>query len=316
MLTSGDPRFDPIITGLLWVAGVAYALGAVVLLARMYATPDRGRTLSRLAGAVNLAPALVGLVCLGFLIGAVSSGLRPGHEEQFLSLLVRPLPAIAMLSSAAGFLAGLLGTARPSRTALALGGLITVLTTLMAAAVAGVVVIAWQDAPDASEQFSALRVPFARLFTCLALFPAATLGLSWVSARVGRGLLGWLQLEASPPVVGSGTRASSAVPLPAQPVWLRRSGSGPAPPPETREVGTTTSATSGHARRFGSLYFGVGMPVPDSIVREGVWREEDPGERDRRETMLGGVICIAIGLAWPLLKALSARPGTSGPPFD
>lgn len=79
---------------------------------------------------------------------------------------------------------------------------------------------------------------------------------------------------------------------------------------------TTTSATSGHAQRFGSPYFGVGMAVPDFFVREGVWREEDPGERDRRETMLGGVICIAIGLAWPRLKALSARPRNPSAPFD
>jgi hypothetical protein len=195
MFLSSDPSLDHYVTGLLWIGGVVYGFGAVLLVARMHALPGRERILTRLAHLVNAAPALVGLACLALLIGAVSGGLRPGHEEEFLALLARPLPAVAMLSSAAGFLAGLLGTARPSRTALALGGPITFLSMLIAAAVLGVVALVLPDAPDAAERLWTEHAALAHLFTSLALFPTATLGLSWVSARLGRLILGWLRLE-------------------------------------------------------------------------------------------------------------------------
>jgi methionine-rich copper-binding protein CopC len=347
-----------------------------------------------------------------------------------------------MLSGMAGFLAGLLGTARPSRTALALGGLTTVLTLLIATAMIGVVTIAGLNGPDDAERIWAGGAPVTRLFTCLASYPMATIGLSWASARIGRTFRGWLGLKESPPALGSGTGTSVAVPASGQPAWLRRGVRTPVPRVDTRGTGSgsppasrlprprgiaawprilllafgglllatascdllrsrarftrsdpaagavlatppatvrlhfsgalapscelrvrrtvtigpsgeqvatggtpvarasgpdalgdgghtlhvripedsggglyvvdwnTTSATAGHAQRFGSLYFGVGMPVPEFIVREGVSREEDPGERGRRKAMLGGLVCIAIGLAWPLL--LNARAAGLG----
>jgi methionine-rich copper-binding protein CopC len=64
---------------------------------------------------------------------------------------------------------------------------------------------------------------------------------------------------------------------------------------------TATSAAWTHAQRFGSLYFGVGMPVPDFIVRDGVIRERDQNQQDRREAVLAGVVCIALGFLLPRL---------------
>jgi len=438
MFTFGDPGIRTFVTGLLWSAGAVFTFGTLVAVARLHAPPGRDRLLGRLALLVDAGPALTGLACLGMLLEALGAGLRPGHEAEFLTHLARPLPSVAMLAGGAGLLGGLLATARPGRIALVLGGPTTLLIVLVAAAVLGVLGVAWSEEPEVSALIWAERAPFVRLFAQLALFPAGTLGLGWVSARLGRGLQGWL--GPGGPAAAADTRdllrlalPTPAAPIPRPPIRraaapvpgrpgatvgrtttrastrdtlvrilcggfgalllatascdllqprarLTRSdpeaGTTLATPPAVvalsfsnaldrsselrvrRTVtigpfgervptgGTPVTAASGadaittdgrhlrvrlpedaagglylvdwtatssawrRARRFGRLYFGVGMPVPDAIVREGVLREDDPGERDRRATMLGGVICLAIGLAWPRLRGRTACPSS------
>ena len=61
-------------------------------------------------------------------------------------------------------------------------------------------------------------------------------------------------------------------------------------------------AAKTRAQRFGSFYFGAGMPVPDHILREGTdsLREKDfEYEKGGRASALGGgFIFIFIGLFW------------------
>jgi len=60
----------------------------------------------------------------------------------------------------------------------------------------------------------------------------------------------------------------------------------------------TTVRARDSDERHGDLYFGVRMPVPRSIRDGGASRERDPSEPDRRETLVGGILAILIGLAW------------------
>lgn len=71
-------------------------------------------------------------------------------------------------------------------------------------------------------------------------------------------------------------------------------------------VDWTTVAVRGRAERFGSYYFGVGMPVPEHITREmgGVLWEQDASENresSRTAAMVGGVLLIGFAVLLPQL---------------
>jgi len=65
----------------------------------------------------------------------------------------------------------------------------------------------------------------------------------------------------------------------------------------------TALAARGGSERFGTLYFGAGMPVPEHITRDmpGALRERDYQQRGRRSTLLGGVILVALAALLPRL---------------
>jgi hypothetical protein len=56
------------------------------------------------------------------------------------------------------------------------------------------------------------------------------------------------------------------------------------------------------AQRFGSFYFGAGMPVPDHILREGTnslqKKDFEYEEGWRASALGGGFIFILLGLFW------------------
>jgi methionine-rich copper-binding protein CopC len=68
-------------------------------------------------------------------------------------------------------------------------------------------------------------------------------------------------------------------------------------------VNWSTIAARGRAQRFGTFYFGIGMPVPANITRDmrGAIRERDYKRRGRRATLISGVLLIALGVAQPWL---------------
>lgn len=72
-------------------------------------------------------------------------------------------------------------------------------------------------------------------------------------------------------------------------------------------VDWTTVAVRGGAERFGSYYFGVGLPVPEHIVREmgDVLQEQDAGEyweSSRTAAVVGGVLLIVLAVLLPQLR--------------
>jgi methionine-rich copper-binding protein CopC len=79
-------------------------------------------------------------------------------------------------------------------------------------------------------------------------------------------------------------------------------------------VDWSTVAARGRAERFGSYYFGVGMPVPDHITKElgGPLRERDNYGVDTegvspRAIALGGVLLIALAIFFPWLRSYQSR---------
>jgi methionine-rich copper-binding protein CopC len=63
----------------------------------------------------------------------------------------------------------------------------------------------------------------------------------------------------------------------------------------------TAVAARGKSKRFGRFCFGVGMPVPPHITRDGasgLW-ERDYRWRGNRATLLGGVLLIGLGALLP-----------------
>ncbi len=72
------------------------------------------------------------------------------------------------------------------------------------------------------------------------------------------------------------------------------------------------AAARGRAERFGSYYFGVGMPVPDSITHDlgGSLRERDVYDADEvgpRAVPLVGVLLIALAILLPWLRSYQWR---------
>ena len=67
-------------------------------------------------------------------------------------------------------------------------------------------------------------------------------------------------------------------------------------------VDWTTIAAKTRAQRFGSFYFGAGMPVPDHILKEGAdsLRERDfeYEEGSRASALVGGFILVLLGIFW------------------
>ena len=65
----------------------------------------------------------------------------------------------------------------------------------------------------------------------------------------------------------------------------------------------TAMTEGGRARRFGTYYFGVGMPVPEHIMRDvpGALQEQDHRARERRSVVLGGVILLGLVALLPRL---------------
>ncbi len=67
-------------------------------------------------------------------------------------------------------------------------------------------------------------------------------------------------------------------------------------------------AARGKAERFGSYYFGVGMPVPDSVTRDlgGPLRERDVYDTEEvspRAVPFVGVLLIALAILLPWLRS-------------
>lgn len=54
----------------------------------------------------------------------------------------------------------------------------------------------------------------------------------------------------------------------------------------------------GGARRYGDLYFGVGMPVPGFIRRGGAPDEHAADEMELREGLAAGIVSMLVGLFW------------------
>jgi len=72
-------------------------------------------------------------------------------------------------------------------------------------------------------------------------------------------------------------------------------------------VDWTTMAERDGAERFGSYYFGVGLPVPEHIASEtgNLPREQDVGEyweSSRRAAVVGGVFLIVLAVLLPRLR--------------
>ncbi len=66
-------------------------------------------------------------------------------------------------------------------------------------------------------------------------------------------------------------------------------------------VAWRSAPASGGIARTGTFYFGVGMPVPESIAKSEPLEGRDSGERGHRHTLAGGVILIALGALLPWL---------------
>jgi hypothetical protein len=62
-----------------------------------------------------------------------------------------------------------------------------------------------------------------------------------------------------------------------------------------------SAPASGGIARYGAFYFGVGMPVPESMVKSEPLEGRDAGERGHRHALAGGVILIALGALLPWL---------------
>ena len=73
-------------------------------------------------------------------------------------------------------------------------------------------------------------------------------------------------------------------------------------------VDWSTMERRSRAERFGSFYFGVGMPVPAHLLGKTgrPFREDDASENEetsRRAALAGGVILIALGILLPRLRS-------------
>ncbi|MGH7288631.1 MAG: copper resistance protein CopC [Myxococcota bacterium] len=62
-----------------------------------------------------------------------------------------------------------------------------------------------------------------------------------------------------------------------------------------------SAPASGGIARYGAFYFGVGMPVPESLAESEPLEGRDSGERRHRHALAGGVILIALGVLLPWL---------------
>ncbi len=81
-----------------------------------------------------------------------------------------------------------------------------------------------------------------------------------------------------------------------------------------------TTAVRGKAERFGSYYFGVGMPVPDSVTRDlgGPLRERDvfygTEKVSPRAVAFAGVLLIALAILLPWFRSLQRHDIPQGRP--
>jgi len=196
VFTGPDPAIRAILNGILAAAAALYALGTIAVIVAIRAEPLRARSYARLTGVAKVAALLVGLASLGSVIDAID--FRPEHEADLFAKWPALLPQVALLSTGAGFLTGLLAGARPVWVALAAGGPMTVLS-LLVGAVTGWFLVAtgWREGLPATPEFpQAVPQVVWDFFTYLALFPVVAIAASAAGASVGRWLHGPLGLPA------------------------------------------------------------------------------------------------------------------------